>query len=267
MLAEIIAIGRELLTGKTLDTNSNWIAQQLTSLGLRVKRIVIVDDVVEEISKEILTSIKYGVMLVITTGGLGPTFDDKTLEAVSVATGRRLTLNRDALKMVEEAYRRFYENGWVSSPEITPERKKMAYLPDGAVPIPNPVGAAPGCYLKLGPHAVVSLPGVPKEMKAMFSQYVLPKVEEFVKKLPGLKVVREKTINSGIGDESVIAKVTKEIRERYPQVYVKSLPDTFGEGIDIPVRFTVEAEDEKEAESLLSEAIEEFKKALDKWKS
>lgn len=129
MLAEIIAIGREILTGKTLDTNSNWIAQQIYPLGIRVKRIVAVDDVEEEIAQEIINSIKYGVGLIITTGGLGPTFDDKTLQAVSLATGRKLVLNDEALKMVTESYKRFYEQGWVDSPEITPERKKMAYLP------------------------------------------------------------------------------------------------------------------------------------------
>ncbi len=258
MLAEIIAIGRELLTGKTLDTNSHWLAQQLTGMGIRVKRIVLVDDVVDEIAQEVLTSVKYGVKLIITTGGLGPTFDDKTLEAISKATGRRLQLNLQALKMVEESYRRFHQLGYVDSPEITPERKKMAIIPDGAIPIPNPVGAAPGVMLKIGPHIIVSLPGVPKEMKAIFENHVKPRIEELIKQEGKGRKVREKTVSSGLSDESVIASAVKKVMEKVPGVYIKSLPDTFGKEVDIPVRFTAEAETEEEAERLLNKAVNLF---------
>ncbi len=260
MLAEIIAIGREILTGKTLDTNSNWLTKQLTPLGVRVKRIVIVDDVVEEIAQEILNSIKYGVRIILTTGGLGPTFDDKTLEAISVATGRRLLLNEDALKMVEERYKLFFEKGWVSSAELTPERKKMAMLPDGSIPIPNPVGAAPGVLLKLGPHVIVSMPGVPAEMKEMFTRYVKPRIEEMVKAEGAVRIPAEKTISSGLSDESVIASIVKKVREAFPEVYIKSLPETFGDEVDIPVRFTCEAESEEKALELIDRAIELFVK-------
>ena len=271
MLAEIIAIGREILTGKTLDTNSNWLSQRLTGIGFRVKRIVVVDDVVDEIAQELLTSIKYGVRLIVTTGGLGPTFDDRTMEAVAVATGRKLLLNPKALEMVKERYEHFWKQGWVDSPEMTPERRKMAYLPDGGEPIPNPVGAAPGLLLRLAGRIILSFPGVPKEMKAMFSQYAEPRVLEFIRETGEAVFRAEKTIQSGLGDESVISAMVEKVRERYPQVYIKSLPDEFGDAVDIPVRFTVEAKDQKEAESLLESAIAMFcelagqeKKRLDK---
>ncbi len=262
MLAEIIAIGREILTGKTLDTNSHWLAQQLYPRGFRVKRIVAVDDVVEEIAHEILSSIKYGVSLIVTTGGLGPTFDDKTLEAVAVATGRKLLLNENALKMVQERYREFYQKGWVDSPDITPERKKMAILPDGSIPLPNPVGAAPGVWLPLGSRVILSLPGVPKEMKAIFTEYAVKRIEEFREALPEARVSVERTINSGIGDESLIAQVVKEVMAQVPNVYIKSLPETFGKAVDIPVRFTAEGKSEQEAQKVLEQAIELFTKLL-----
>ena len=266
MLAEIIAVGREILTGKTLDTNSNWLSQQLTGLGFRVKRIVVVDDVVDEISQELLTSIKYGVRLIVTTGGLGPTFDDKTLEAVSVATGRRLVLNQKALEIVKERYKYFYERGWVESPEITPEREKMAYLPDRAVPLYNPVGAAPGSYLATAGRVIISLPGVPREMKEIFLNYALPLVKEFMERSGFKRYVAERTVNSGLGDESVISQIVKRVMEKYPQVYIKSLPERFGESVDIPVRFTSESFSAEEAERLLNEAVELFTKLVSEYK-
>ncbi len=258
MLAEIITIGREILTGKTLDTNSNWLAKELTDLGFKVKRIVVVDDVAEEISQEILNSIKYGVRLIITTGGLGPTFDDKTLEGVSLATGRKLTLNPEALEMVKERYEKFYKEGAVSSPEITPEREKMARIPDGATPIPNPVGAAPGIMITVSGCTIISLPGVPKEMKEMFAQYVKPKLQEFVAKAEKKRVIMEKIIKSGLSDESVIASIVKKVREKFPRVYIKSLPERFGQDVDIEVRFTAEGYSKDEVETQIKGAISAF---------
>ncbi len=260
MLAEIITIGREILTGRTLDTNSNWLAKELTDLGIKVKRIVVVDDVVEEISQEILNAIKYGVRLIITTGGLGPTFDDKTMEGVSLATGRKLVLNRTALKMVEEKYKKLYEEGAVDTPELTEERKKMAYLPDGAQPIPNPVGAAPGMMITVSGCTIVSLPGVPKEMKEMFTTYVKPAIQQLLEKVENRRIVIEKIIPSGLKDESLVASIVKKVREKYPEVYIKSLPERFGKEVNIQVRFTAEANSKEEAEALLESAIREFKK-------
>ncbi len=266
MLAEIMTIGREILTGRTLDTNSNWLAKELTDLGLKVKRIVVVDDVPEEISQEILNSIKYGVRLIITTGGLGPTFDDRTMEGISLATGRKLILNKTALKMVEEKYKKLYEEKAVSTPELTEERKKMAYLPDGAQPIPNPVGAAPGMMITVSGCTIVSLPGVPKEMKEMFSSYVKPVIRQFLEKAERRKVTVEEIIASGSRDESLIASVVKKVREKFPKVYIKSLPERFGRDVNIQVRFTAEGYTKEEAEALLKAAINEFNKLIEEYK-
>jgi nicotinamide-nucleotide amidase len=97
MKAGVISVGRELLLGYTLDTNSHWLAVELTSLGFELQRITIVDDVEEEISEVVESYLQRGFSLVVTTGGMGPTPDDMTLAAVAKACGRGLELNDAAL--------------------------------------------------------------------------------------------------------------------------------------------------------------------------
>jgi molybdenum cofactor synthesis domain-containing protein len=159
---EIIVIGREILTGRTLDTNSNWLAKRITALGGDVKRITVADDEVASISRELRTALGNNCGLIVTTGGLGPTFDDKTLDAVATATGLNMELDAEALDFVKGRYTFFKEKGFVDSDDITPSRRKMAILPRGAEMLSNPVGAAPGVKLWVEKTLIVSLPGVPQ---------------------------------------------------------------------------------------------------------
>lgn len=101
---EIICIGNELLIGKTSNTNATWLAKSVTSLGLPVTRIAVVEDDVDEIAGTIREALARKPKLIITTGGLGPTFDDKTLEGIAKALGRRLEVNANALRMVRTKY-------------------------------------------------------------------------------------------------------------------------------------------------------------------
>ncbi|MGQ9469776.1 MAG: molybdopterin-binding protein, partial [Nitrososphaerales archaeon] len=128
---EIITIGNELLIGKTLNTNAHWLARQITSLGGRITRITVIGDDTNEISLSIKEAIQRKNNFIITVGGLGPTYDDKTLQGVAKALKRELIINDDALKMVEKKYEYMVDHGILKKAELTPARVKMATLPRG----------------------------------------------------------------------------------------------------------------------------------------
>lgn len=155
MDAVILCIGDELLSGDIADLNSTWLAKNLTGLGTVVKRIEVVPDDIDVIART-LKEIKADRVLV--TGGLGPTHDDVTRQAVALAFGRKLIRDPEAVKVVE-AYAARYNR----SP--LPQSYNMADIPENTTVIPNPVGAAPGFIVD---NRVYTFPGVPSEMKAMF---------------------------------------------------------------------------------------------------
>ncbi len=129
---EIIAIGNEVLLGDVLDTNSHWLCVQLTGLGALVRRVTQVRDELMAIQQAVEAALGQGTQLVITTGGLGPTHDDLTLQAVSRALGRDLEIDPLAFSWVRERYRELNQAGYVASPEMTEPRIKMARLPVAA---------------------------------------------------------------------------------------------------------------------------------------
>jgi len=210
--AWIITVGNEILIGRIINTNASWLGKKLTFLGFKVDRMITVPDDLDSIEEEVGRGITRA-KIIITTGGLGPTYDDMTLEGVARATGRPLVLNSEALAMIKD----FYEKAGY---EITSERRKMALLPRGAKAIPNPVGAAPGSFLDLGSSIVISLPGVPAEMKAMFENYVEPLLRKIAP--------YSETIDCGFTirgvPESGLAPWIKKAVKLEPSVYLKSHP-------------------------------------------
>jgi len=217
---EIISVGNELLIGKILNTNAQWLAKRVTSLGLDVRRINIVGDDVEEISNALREAIQRNPSFVITTGGLGPTFDDKTLEGVAKALERRIEVQGQALRMVEEKYRKYVEEGRMEKVELTPHRVKMARLPEGAEPLFNPVGTAPGVVIKHNETTLIALPGVPPEMKTIFEESVVP----LLKQAAGNVTFFETSIDVTGCMESEIAPLIDRIMHDNPYVYIKSHP-------------------------------------------
>lgn len=217
---DILSIGYELLDGRVLNTNARWLAEQISGLGGKVCRIMVVGDDVGEISSVIRDSIRRGIEWIITTGGLGPTYDDVTLQGVAKAVGRELVLNRRALEMLKRKYVEFFEKGLVDSPELTPHRIKMAMLPKGAKPLENEVGTAPGVLLKCAKTRIVCLPGVPAELEDIFTKRVRPILEKNIKKIC---VSDRWLIIRGI-PESTLAPKIEEVKSRFPNVYIKSHP-------------------------------------------
>ncbi|UCE15488.1 MAG: nicotinamide mononucleotide deamidase-related protein [Candidatus Bathyarchaeota archaeon] len=217
---ELICIGNELLIGKTLNTNAQWLAKRITTLGLKVHRITIISDNIEEIAKAIQETIQRNPHFIITTGGLGPTFDDKTLEGIAKATKRKLTTHNQALKMIEAKYHQYAEEGRMERAELTPHRIKMAKLPEKAKPIFNPVGTAPGVTIKHDDITVIALPGIPSELKAIFDESVAP----LLKEIAGEVTFFETSLGiTGMG-ESAIAPLIDRVMHDNPYVYIKSHP-------------------------------------------
>lgn len=164
--AEIVAIGSELLLGQIVDTNSTWMAQRLTALGVNLFHKSVVGDNPERM-KEVLTRALERADVVITSGGLGPTQDDLTREAVAEVTGRELVLHQPFLEQIDY---RFRSRGFV----MTPNNERQAYMPKGAIPVNNPNGTAPSFIVEDPRGSIFVLPGVPFELKWLFDNEVAP---------------------------------------------------------------------------------------------
>ncbi|UCE18271.1 MAG: competence/damage-inducible protein A [Gemmatimonadota bacterium] len=248
---EIIAIGNEILTGRVLDSNSNWLAKAFTAVGGEVTRCVVVRDVVDEIVREVQNARANKARIIITTGGLGPTFDDRTLEAVAQALDRPLVLHADALEWIIQKYEDLKREGYVDSDDITPSREKMAHVPDDSIPLPNTVGAAPGVMIELKGCTLFCLPGVPAEMKAIFEEHV----EEKLRSIFGSQVFIERNITTDVSDESKIVPIIEAVMKEVEGVYLKSKPTHFGKDVRIGVRITASGEDETELKERLERTV------------
>ncbi len=212
--AWVFTLGNEVVQGRVINTNAAYLGRRLMLLGFDVRgNISLVDDIelISEFIKYVLD--RHAPKVIITSGGLGPTYDDRTLEAVARATGVPLRLNEEALKMVREKYAE-------RNMELTEDRVKMAYLPEGAEPIPNPVGTAPGCWLTVGATIIVSLPGVPRELEAMWEGWVEPRLRNIN---PGIYLSERKFRVVGV-PESAAAPLLKAVLKKYGNVYVKTHP-------------------------------------------
>ncbi len=172
--AVVLSTGDELTTGRTVDTNANFIADKLTDAGVDVVSVITVGDYPERITWAWQEGMRRA-DLVISTGGLGPTADDLTTETVGGLTGRRLVLNEEVAERIRQMF--------AAMSRAMPENNlKQALFPEGAEVIPNPLGTAPGFRLSIdtewGLRHLLVMPGVPREMKPMMQDQVLPWVAQ-----------------------------------------------------------------------------------------
>jgi nicotinamide-nucleotide amidase len=242
--AEILVVGNELLNGTTLDTNSYWLSKRLTKIGVRVERKTTVRDVLPVISKAFRDCAGRKPSWIISVGGLGPTFDDMTIQGLALAIRRELVLDRVALGMLKSSYQRRAKLFRREFRRLPKTSLKMARIPRDSTPLQNPVGSAPAVLAKAGRTRIVSLPGVPSEMKAIFEQQIAPLVKEdrsFVSVEEWVKVV-------GIS-ESKFAPRLNRIEQRFsPSIYIKSHPRGFERGksiLNIQVILTAGVGEEK----------------------
>jgi nicotinamide-nucleotide amidase len=236
MNAEIVAIGTELLLGQNVDTNSAWLAQQLALLGVDVYGFQQVGDNEKRMEAAMKGACERS-QVVITTGGLGPTVDDLTRK-VAAKVGQKTLVYYENLAKAMEA--KFFRSG-----KLFPQSNlNQAFIPQGATLIPNPVGTAPGFILKIDKTYLVTLPGVPSEMKAMFEQTVKP----FLKGLePATSIIKSRVYRTTGMSESRLNEKIADIFEssKNPTIGVLAHP----EGVDI--RLTAKATNEEEADMLI----------------
>ncbi|MEM3712925.1 MAG: nicotinamide mononucleotide deamidase-related protein [Thermoproteota archaeon] len=244
LTCEIISVGNELLIGKVVNTNASWLADRLTKLGIIIKRITTIGDDLNEISSCIKETLSRKPSFIITTGGLGPTYDDKTLEGLTIALERKLTLNPEALEMVRRKYEAMGES-------LTEARVKMARMPEDAIPLHNPIGTAPAAKISYESTVIYALPGVPREMEAIFNETISREISLS----SGFKIAEHSFRIIGVM-ESALAPIISRVKEQYPEVYVKSHPKGTEKKPIIHVYLNTFHKDEDIAKEIVSEAAE-----------
>ncbi len=219
----MLAVGKELLIGRTMNSNAHWVGRRLARLGSMINEVTTVDDDLDEIGRALKEALRRGPDFVVVVGGLGPTHDDMTLSGISRALGTGLRRNEKALELIRE----HYDKRGMGTVELTPARLKMARLPAGSVPLKNDAGTAPGVRLAAGGTTIFCLPGVPAEMRSIFRASVEPEVRSMLGRLHR-SYVRMKLV--GVLESALAPALAKELR-RHPGAYIKSHPRGVREGV------------------------------------
>jgi molybdenum cofactor synthesis domain-containing protein len=239
---EIFSIGTELLIGRIQDTNSYWLSQQVTELGATMARVTIIGDDRTTIIQSLQAAVKRGSRTVITTGGLGPTPDDLTVECVAELLGLTTALYRPAL----EDYMRRRE---ISEDQISPALIRMATVPVGADVLLNPAGWAPCLRLHHGETTFFLLPGPPSEMEAVFDRYLRG---YFGGASAGQSLARRVYVNMW---ESDVAPLARQVMEAVPGTYIKGYI-ALGNQSRLPLDVVVRGASPAEAQQNLEQAVD-----------
>ena len=239
--AEIIAVGTELLLGSIANTNAQEISQALSTLGINVFWHTVVGDNPARLS-EALDIARKRADILITTGGLGPTYDDLTKQTICAAFGQTLVLHQDIL----EEIRRFYE-GAIHAP-MPENNTQQAELPEGCTVFDNPVGTAPGCAFESGGVHVLMLPGPPHEMRTMLRRCAVP----YLRALSSEVIVSHDIMTFGMGESFV----DQLLHEKMAGMRNPTLA-TYAKPFEVRLRATAKAASVEEAEAMLSPVLEE----------
>jgi nicotinamide-nucleotide amidase len=246
MKAEIIAVGSELLTPDRLDTNSLFLTEELNGIGIEVVRKTVVGD-----NRDLLAEAFRGALnrvpLIIASGGLGPTEDDLTRETVADLLGRKLRRNDDILRHIEGRFRSLGR-------EMPAVNVRQAMVPEGAEILENPRGTAPGLWLEDSGHIIALLPGPPRELKPLFREQVLPRLQ---RRVSGVRLYHREIRVTGLGESHVEQRILP-IYSRYPEVTTTILAAP-GE---TQIHLRVWTDDAQHAKKTLDEIVQGFEIAL-----
>ena len=240
--AEILAIGDELCYGRVYDTNSFWLADQVTRLGVAVRRIICVRDSIEEICAVLRDMLDRKPRFIFITGGLGPTEDDRTLEALAKLTGRKVVVDQKVLEIMAERRK-------IPPSQFQPRQLKMASTLEGAECYPNPAGWAPLTILRMGETMISVMPGPPKEMQSCFTTYLIKAIEDVTHYHSFAKRVVVTMF------ESEVAPIISQIHKSVLGVYLKSLVGEAIPNVGLPVEIIVFDNDEGGCQRKYAETV------------
>jgi nicotinamide-nucleotide amidase len=234
--AEIITIGTEILLGEIVDTNTRYIARTLRGMGVDLYRTITIGDNVERIAEAIHSSMSRA-EIVITTGGLGPTVDDPTREAVAKAVGVETEFREELWAQVVEVISRYGR-------KPSENQKRQAYVPKGAIAIPNPVGTAPCFIVETRRNAVISLPGVPHEMEHILHESIIPYLQ---KRFELNEIIKIKLLHcAGLGEGMIDEKIADLETLSNPTVGLAAHTGV------VDIRIAAKAKSEAEADQMIA---------------
>jgi competence/damage-inducible protein CinA-like protein len=244
--AEIITIGTEILLGEIVDTNTRYLARNLRGLGIDLYRTITIGDNEERIADAIRDSMRRA-DIVITTGGLGPTVDDPTREAVAKAAGVQTEFREDLWQQVVATIARY---GRAPSEN----QKRQAYVPQGAIGVTNPVGTAPCFIVETGRNAVISLPGVPNEMEHILHESIIPYLQ---KRFHLNELIKIRVIHcSGLGEGSIDEKIGDLEKLSNPTIGLAAHTGV------VDIRIAAKAKSESEANAMIAEVEKQVRERL-----
>ena len=251
--AEIITIGTEILLGEIVDTNTRYIARTLRNMGVDLYRTITIGDNTERIAETIAKSLERA-DIIITTGGLGPTVDDPTREAVAKAVGVETEFREDLWQQVVETISRYGR-------KPSENQKRQAYVPKGAIGIKNPVGTAP-CFIVELPaqgenvKSIISLPGVPSEMEHILHEAVIPYLQ---KKFNLNELIKVRLLRcSGLGEGVIDEKIADLEKLHNPTVGLAAHTGV------VDIRIAAKAKNENEADAMIAKIESTIRERLGK---
>jgi nicotinamide-nucleotide amidase len=244
--AEIITIGTEILLGEIVDTNTRYIARTLRGMGVDLYRTITIGDNVERIAEAIHNSMGRA-EIVITTGGLGPTVDDPTREAVAKAAGLGLEFHEDLWQQVVAIISRYGR-------KPSENQKRQAYIPKGAIAVPNPVGTAPCFIVETEHNALISLPGVPNEMEHILHESIIPYLQ---KRFSLNEILKIRVLHcAGLGEGMIDEKIADLEMLSNPTVGLAAHTGV------VDVRIAAKARDEAEADRMIAGIEQQIRERL-----
>ncbi len=248
MRAEILSVGTELLLGQIVDTNANYLAQQLPSLGLDLYYVSQVGDNLQRLADAFSRALERS-DVVISTGGVGPTEDDLTREAIARVMGEELHVQPE----LERQLREFFARRGRTMPERNV--KQATTIPSGTF-LPNPIGTAPGWWVERDGRVIISMPGVPHEMRKMWEEQAQPRL---AKLLSGGVIVSRTLKLAGIGEshaEEALGELTRSINPTLA---------TYAKSDGIHLRLTAKAASQLEASALLDGFEPRVRERVSEW--
>lgn len=257
---EVIATGDELIYGRIVDTNSNWIAKRVAEMGAHLRRVTMIGDEPDLIGSTLKEALKRDAHFIIVSGGLGPSQDDLTVDSIGTALGKGTIIDEEGAAKIEATYRK----RGITEQATIDRGRRMARILEESKPMQNPVGFSVGMMLDIGGKTICTLPGVPSEMKGMFDAHIAPMIMNQTN-----TVFAARTYNVSMVWKDFFP-LYREMQQDYPEVYIKNAATPPVEDEDrnevhvIKVDFVLEADTPEKAEKDMEDLIADYMNRIEK---